>query len=148
MPYTRILKLAGLIASALMAGCSDAPYQVVWKVKSPDGLHVATMSLRETGTLGSSYFDLTVAKADGSDGVVVFQGENADAEEPIWTKPAELIVPFCFGQISRVDSVLAIKAPTTTFRTRTSERVRVHIITSPDTHVAGRMVCSSETARP
>lgn len=144
MAGKRGFKWAAVIAFASVSNCSPATYKDLWSVTSPDQLHIATLSLSEAGTLGSSYFRLTLTKANGADSEVVFEGANADAEEPFWTRPAELIVPFCFGEIDSIKSLLTTdgKQPTF-FRTRKSAKIRVHVITSPDTQVLGRSVCSS-----
>lgn len=139
--------IAGLmsIASIAVVGCSNSgEHREMYAVRSPDGAYLARLEMNDSGgVLGLTFYRLFVSRADGRDGVVAFEGDNGWAEAPIWQNASTLLVPFCFGAIDSVKSVLALEgAEWVKFRTRRSPNVRVHVITAPETSVAGRKFCS------
>lgn len=134
-----IIALVALSTSA----CGTKPYNTMFTSLSPDGKYVATLLVSEEGTLGSTRYKLDVSKKSGDGRSTVFQGDNADVGPPVWLGGSSIIVPFCFGSIAKVDSILPEQSDESVkFRGRASSSLRVHIITSPNTIVAGKAFCT------
>jgi hypothetical protein len=105
---------------------------------------VARAEFKAEGTLGSSRYRVSISKPDGTESVVVFKGVNGWFSNPVWQGSSTLLVPFCFGAITAVESVLPFQgSETVQFRTSRSENVRVHVITAPGSSVDGRQFCAS-----
>ena len=128
----------------LLSACSGAPYETLYQVASPDGRYIAKMELSEEGTLGSSHFRLMILKNGETGEREVFTGVNADADELKWRTSSELLVPFCFGEIVEIQSLVPNEGgDTISFRSRTSTSLRIDIITSRDTMIDGIIYCHS-----
>lgn len=104
-----ILLLAILGSCMAPTACSRTAYEPVHTAPSPDGALVARSSVLEEGTLGSSRYRVTVSKADGTQSVVAFEGENGWFSPPVWQNSSTLLVPFCFGTVSSLRSVLPLR---------------------------------------
>jgi len=147
--YTAIARTLVAGALALMAsGCAraDAPaYVLLFTSKSPDGAYVATVERMEEGTLGSTRYQMFIATADGSARRLVVAGTHAYVSAPVWQDASTVILPLCFGSLQSVTSVLNFRGSKEVhFRTSTSSNVRVHVVTAPDTTIAGVSFCSSK----
>ena len=131
-------------ASALIfCACSGPPpYEPVYSVASPDGKYVAKAEISEEGTLGSTRYRLIIFKSGEQTGREVFSGINADADPLKWRTSSELLVPFCFGEIESIESVLPFEGgEEIRFRNRTSSQLRIHVITSRNTVIDGGTYC-------
>lgn len=136
-------KLTTILVVLALASCTEAPSKVMYTAKSPDGKFVAQLVVREEGTLGSTRYQLKLGDLSNSKFSTVFRGENGDVSPPFWDGRASIIVPFCFGSISSVDSVTQFSSGVNIdFRGLTSSQIRIHIVTSPNTQISGRMYCA------
>jgi len=74
----------------------------------------------------------------------VFRVDNAWAEASVWVGASTLILPFCFGDIVSVTSIVAADTGNTLkLRSGSSSNIRLHFITAPDTTICGEAYCSS-----
>lgn len=129
----------------LTAGCSSPPYKALFEAESPDGRYVARIEYSEEGMFGSTRYRVNFLEKGKSDGRVVFTGDNADVENMKWISASELLVPFCFGSINSVESVLPEQVEAAVhFRTRSSSSIRIHILTVPNTQINGSIYCKDE----
>src|SRR5690348_13627584 len=134
-----------LAATLISASCTHQDYVTVFTARSPNGSFVARLERLEEGTLGSTRYRLFVSRADGSDSMEAFRGTNAWVAPPIWQNPSTLIVPFCFGSIDSVTSVLPLRAGEKVhYRSSSSANLRVHILTAPHTQVNGVEFCNGD----
>jgi len=132
----------------LLTGCSSGEYTKMFDVPAPGGAFVAHAELLNEGT-GSRRYRVSVENADGSGTRQVFRGINGWISAPVWQNRSTLIVPFCFGRVVAVDSWLPWKgADTVRFRTSASSLIQVHVVTAPDTEIAGVRYCRSDEALP
>lgn len=137
------LTLTALITTLLVGGCSQSSYEELEVVRSPDSAFVARTELLEEGGLGSSRYRVIVERADRSQRTVAFEGENGWVSPPVWQNSSTLLVPFCFGVVSSVRSVLGLTGgDTVRYRTSESAQIRLHILTAPYTSVAGQHFCT------
>lgn len=140
-----LFAVAAMPVCLALTACSSSRYEPLFTEPSPDGAFVARAELREEGTLGSSRYRLSVSTADGTQGSVVFRGENGWAGSPVWLNSSTLIVPFCFGSISSLRSVLALQgSDVVRYRTSSSANIRVHVVTAPQTSISGREFCTTD----
>lgn len=133
-----------LVLVSLMVGtsCSEGSYEPMFTAKSPDGAFVAQVERMEEGTFGSTRYRLSVSRADGTEAFEAFRGENGWVSQPVWQNASTLLVPFCFGSISFVDSVLPLNGSEAVhYRESSSTSIRVHIVTAPSTSVAEATFC-------
>jgi hypothetical protein len=138
-----------LVPCVLLAGCSSGSYTKMFDVPAPGGAYTARAELRNEGTPGSSRDRVSIERSDGAGSREVFRGTNGWITAPVWQNGSTLIVPFCFGRIMQVDSYLPWKgADPVRFRTSTSTLIHVHVVTAPDTVIAGVSYCRSDEALP
>ena len=79
----------------------------------------------------------------------MFSGTNGWIAAPVWQNRSTLIVPFCFGRIHAVESRLPWKGgDAVKFRGSTSSLIQVHVVTAPDTSIAGVTWCRSDEELP
>ena len=79
----------------------------------------------------------------------VFRGTSGWIAAPVWQNRSTLIIPFCFGRIVSVDSRLPWKGgDNVKFRTSSSSLIQVHVVTAPDTSIAGVNYCRSDEELP
>ncbi|TPE62845.1 hypothetical protein FJQ54_04810 [Sandaracinobacter neustonicus] len=135
--------LAAMLLMLSLISCDSSPRKVIFNIESPDGKHVARLAVSEEGTLGSTRYRLDLAETRKPEFKTVFKGENGDVAAPVWDGPSSIIIPFCFGSITSVESVTQFTSgAAVTFRGRTSSQIRVHVVTSPDTDISGRRYCA------
>lgn len=135
----------GFTLCALVSSCGEDNYELMSSATSPSGNEIAKSYISEEGTLGSTRYKVVISKTNSDQKKTIFEGENGDVEPLSWIGPLELIVPFCFGSIDSVKSVLDYQnnnLDTVEFRGRSSAGIRVHIVTAPDTIISGHAYCS------
>lgn len=138
-----------LVLGLLLAGCSSGSYTKIFDVPAPGGAYIARAEWRDEGTLGSRRYRVSIESADGSGTKQVFRGTNGYIAAPVWLNRSTLIVPFCFGRIVAVESYLPWKGgDLVRFRSRESSLIHVHVVTAPDTQIAGVTYCRSDEAPP
>jgi len=139
----------GLVLCAALAGCSSDNYTKLFDVPAPGGAYVAQAELLDEETPGSRRYRIFIESADGSGRRQVFSGTNGWIAAPVWQNRSTLIVPFCFGRIVSVESYLPWKGgDMVRFRTSTSTLIHVHVVTAPDTAIAGVNYCRSDEELP
>lgn len=138
-----------LVPCLALAGCSSGSYTRMFDVPAPGGAYTAHAEVLDEGTLGSRRYRVFIEATDGSGKRQVFGGTNGWISAPAWQNRSTLIVPFCFGRIVSVESYLPWKgADTVRFRTSTSTLIHIHVVTAPDTVIAGVSYCRSDEALP
>jgi hypothetical protein len=138
-----VMVAAVLVSASALTACSGGTYEIISSVRSPNGTFVAQTEFKGEGTLGSSRYRVSVSKADGTDTMVVFKGVNGWFSPPLWQNESTLIIPFCFGSILSVESILPFQGSSTVqYRSSNSANVRVHVVTMPSTSVAGNQFCA------
>ena len=142
LAFTRASAFVALVLLEL--GCSQRPYEVLYTAKSPDGAYVVTLERLEEGTLGSTRYQMYLTKSDGSARTRVAVGTGGWVFAPVWQDASTVILPLCFGTLRSVTSVLEFRgSKEVRFKTSTSSNVRVHVVTAPDSTVAGVSFCSN-----
>lgn len=139
-----MLKLPTSMFMVLMLiSCNEATSKIIFRAKSPDGKFIAQLVAREERTFGSTRYQLELGEFGNSKFVTVFRGDDGDVASPVWDGATSIIVPFCFGSISSVESVTQFTSGVPiAFRGRTSSQIRIHVVTSPNTQISGRMYCT------
>ena len=90
----------------ILLGCSGEPtYKVLYRIESPDKMHVAVLEYVEEGTLGSTRYRMIISNLDGSESIEAFRGTNAWTASPVWLNSSAVVLPFCFGSIRFIESV-------------------------------------------
>jgi hypothetical protein len=142
---SRAFALSGLVSFLIFAGgCGETSYDVINRVESPDRAHVARLEYANGGAFDYSRFKLIVSASDGSSPEEAFAGVNGFAENPVWINSSTLIMPFCYGSLRSVTSVLrASGKDENRFRTSGRDRlIRVHVVTAPNSTVSGHTFCT------
>jgi len=129
----------------IISSCSADRYEPMDSVPSPSGKYIAKSYISEEGTLGSTRYKVMIKKSEDDNEDLVFEGENGDISKITWINPSEIVIPFCFGSIYSVKSILPYQTThTVQFRNRSSSAIRIHIATAPDTTISGHSYCSAE----
>lgn len=132
-----------------LAACSEATEQKLFVSDSPNGQCSAELFFVEEGQFGSTRYRLDIDTAADGKQETVFRGDNAWAEASVWVCASTLILPFCFGDIISVISIVAADTGNTLkLRSGSSSNIRLHFITTPDTRSAGKPIVRRPSSRP
>lgn len=138
-----VRQVAIVFSLALISGCSRQDYEVAYTTVSPDGKFSAQMEWKDEGTLGSTRYRVSLVEKSDGKSREVFRGTRGWVSAPVWLDASTLIIPFCFGKIASVESVLPIQGGTTVkFRSSESSLIRIHVVTAPQTVIGTQHYCS------